>query len=195
MTIKGTLHKLLSALPVLFLFLFLFYFEGTCASLALLSAVFLHESGHLAAFLILGESIPRLAFRPLGITLTPRRMLSYGKEAFVAFGGPFLNLVVFLLSSYAKGEFASALSSASLLLAGVHLLPIIPLDGGRISFALWHSFLGEKGVRIATLISFGSLCTALFFFLYFLLFYGIGLAPVFSLLLLFHESGMHEDDF
>lgn len=178
-------------MPFFFWFLCLFYFEGFLHALAVLTAVTLHECGHLFAFLILGEKRPLLRFCPLGITLTPRRMLSYRDEVTIAFFGPLFNLLTALLLIPLRKAFAfiSVLRSISLLLAGVHFLPIFPLDGGRISLALSRSLLGERGVRFATCLSLITLCLSLFFFLYFLLYYGIGLTPLFSVLLLFREQG------
>ena len=115
-------------------------------------------------------------------------MLSYEKEAFVCFGGPFANLAAFLCLLPLRGAFPSALANVSLLLAATHLLPIIPLDGGRILFDLFTARLGQCGMRLAIAISFAALCVTLFFFLYFLLYYGVGLTPFFSLLFLFREQ-------
>lgn len=194
MTIRTLLFRCLSALPLCFFLPVLFYFEGTHGALAILLAVFLHECGHLFAFFLLGEKTPRLSLHAFGITLTPRRLLSYGREALIAFFGPLVNLATYFLCFSLDTPFASALASSSLLLAGIHLLPIIPLDGGRVSFALLHSLFGETGIRFAAALSFTALCISLFFFLYFLLYYGVGLAPFFSVLLLFREQTPHRSD-
>ncbi len=190
MTINARFSKLLPILSFIFWFFCLLYCEGFLRSCAVLLSVALHECGHLFAFLILGQNLPRLHFRTLGITLKPIRMLSYRNEAIIAFFGPLFNLLTAFLAAAARptSAFADTLASVSFLLAGVHLLPMIPLDGGRISFALFHSCFGEKGARFAAALSFGTLCISLFFFLYFLLYYGTGLTPLFSVLLLFREQ-------
>ena len=190
MTVQRFLFKGLSALPFLSFSFFLFYCEGFLCACSVLFAIAFHECGHLFAFLILGEKLPRLRFHALGITLSPRRMLSYRDETIIALGGPLFNLLSALICIpfYHVFAFAAALSRISFLLAVVHLLPIVPLDGGRISFALCHSLFGESGARFAGALSFCTLCVSLFFFLYFLLYYGIGLAPLFSVTFLFCEQ-------
>lgn len=196
MKIRRFFLKSLSVLPILFWIFALFYCEGILKASAIILAIALHECGHLFAFFLLDERRPRLRIHALGITLTPRRMLSYRDEATVAFFGPLFNLLtsLLLIPFHSSFAFAAALSPISLLLAGVHLLPIIPLDGGRISLALSHSLLGEAGARFAAALSFVTLGASLFFFLYFLLYYGIGLTPLFSVLLLFREQEAHRFD-
>ena len=194
MTVKRFLKFLLIA-PLLFFFLY--DREGILYATAVAAAVFLHECGHFCGFLLCGERKPFLRFHLLGITLTPRRMLSYGEEIAVSFLGPCFNFLTFAILFPLKHAFAFAdlLSKISLLLSVCHLLPIIPLDGGRISFALCRSFFGADGERIAARLSFAALCVSLFFFLYFLLYYGIGSAPLFSVLLLFGEQEKHRFGF
>ena len=169
---------------------FLFYFEGFFTACAVCLAILFHECGHLTAFFLLSEKRPRLRFNPLGITLIPRRMLSYRHEAIIAFFGPLFNLLTALFFAPFRYSFElfEALTPISLFLFAVHLLPILPLDGGRILFALCSSLFGETGMRIASFISFIALCVSLFFFLYFLLYYGIGFTPLFSVFFLFCEQ-------
>ena len=195
MLIKSFFANMMPLLSFLFWLPILCYCEGPLRALAVVLAVVLHECGHLFAFWLLGEKRPRLSFHALGFTLTPRRMLSYRHEAAVSLCGPLVNLLTALCSlPFSSLSFFSALSAISFLLAFVHLLPIIPLDGGRICFALSHARFGESGVRFAAALSRITLCIALFFFLYFLLYYGIGLAPLFSVLMLFHEQQPYRYD-
>ena len=193
---KNSISKILSVLPLLLWCFCLFCSEGTLHAFAVLLAITIHECGHYCAFRVLGEKHPILRFHALGITLTPRRILSYRGEATVAFFGPLFNLIfsIALIPLYSSFTFVKMTAQMSLLLAVVHLLPIIPLDGGRISLALLHSAFGEFGVRLSVIFSTVTLYASLFFFLYFLLYYGIGFAPLFSVFFLLREQESHSFD-
>ncbi len=190
------LQKALSAFPMLIWLALLLYYEKTPIAVAMLIAVLIHECGHLAAFRLLGEPIPRLSFRALGLCLTPRQMLSYRDEAIVALFGPAFNLAtaLLLLPFREMSLLCHALCPTSLLLAGIHLLPIMPLDGGRVSLCLARYLLPDgEGERFAMLISSVTLTTALFLSLYFMLFYGVAFVPFFASLVLFREQGRNRE--
>ena len=102
------------------------------------SAVLLHEGGHLLAFFLLGEPAPTARAVLLGISLDPRRPLSYRRLLLTAAAGPFLNLLVAipLLTVGKSSPALLALGIVNAFSALVNLLPIGRCDGGRILFCL-----------------------------------------------------------
>ena len=111
---------------------------------ALLLALFLHEGAHLVAARALGVGITCLRLTPFGgaMTMDNPYGLAPARLAAVAAAGPLANALAMVLSAalahwriIAPG-FALTLLQTNLLLLAFNLLPALPLDGGRITYAL-----------------------------------------------------------
>ena len=96
-----------------------------------LLACAVHELGHVAASAAVGGRVESLSLSAVGAELRFRydRMLSYGEEMAVAFSGPAANLAAGILAGVCGAWLLSALSLG---ICAFNLLPILPLDGGRI---------------------------------------------------------------
>lgn len=100
-----------------------------------LLACLLHELGHVAIAAVLGGRVEGLSLTVVGAELrigygTP---LSYTGDSLVALAGPAANLLAGGLFTAFGWRLAAALSLA----VGVfNLLPILPLDGGRVVYGL-----------------------------------------------------------
>lgn len=96
-----------------------------------LLACAVHELGHVAVSTAFGGKVECLSLSVVGAELRFRyeRMLSYGEEMAVAFSGPAANLAVGILAGLCSAWLLSALSLG---IGAFNLLPILPLDGGRI---------------------------------------------------------------
>ena len=182
------------SLPILSL-LFLLC-EPTGYALFLLAAVALHETGHLFAFLVCGEPLPRFSGQGIGLLLTPRApLLSYPKEIFVCAAGPAFNLLaaLALLPALQHGQAQDAnfcFLVLHLLTALLNLLPIDGFDGGRILYALLAWLAGP---RLAAFLSSAAslLCVLFLYFSGIFLFFLANSGPqllLFSLLLLLAET-------
>lgn len=105
------------------------------------TATVLHELGHVLAVFLCGGQIRGFEPAPFGFSLRFDSMLSYWKDAIIAGGGAGMNLLTaFLLSVAAKylpGRADWMLAAGVNVVIGFfNLLPALPLDGGRILYAL-----------------------------------------------------------
>lgn len=131
----------------------------------------LHEAAHVAAYLSCGASVFSLEILPFGISaaIGKTSRLSCKDEMLCAFCGPLMNLflsAVFLCLSESFIEGSEFFIYCNLSFFALNMLPIIPLDGGRILyFALLKKFKVEasvktvkvlSGILVALIIAFGT---------------------------------------
>lgn len=93
--------------------------------------ILLHEIGHIVSGITLGLKIKKIKFTIAGIAL---EFANYGKERkinkiIIDFAGPFVNLVATIFGIILREE---KIIYANLGLFIINMLPIYPLDGGRI---------------------------------------------------------------
>lgn len=110
----------------------------------LLISIILHEGAHLVTAHCLGVSIPKLRVTPFGGAMAMENPygLSPLRLATVAAAGPLANLLM-LIAAGALAHwrmigpgFALSLMQTNLVLLTFNLLPALPMDGGRIAYAL-----------------------------------------------------------
>ena len=100
-----------------------------------LAACIVHELGHVAVATALGGRMERLSLTAVGAELKIGYdiPLTYSRDSLVALAGPLANLLAGVLALALRWELAAALTFA----VGIfNLLPILPLDGGRIVYGL-----------------------------------------------------------
>lgn len=143
----------------IFLFLLLFYFTNQIETyvMIILFAI-IHELGHLLAGIVLKMKPERMEIKPCGVSISfkiiPRdynKKIKKGnifeiKKIIVAFAGPLTNLFILILAMNIKINIFSKLMIiySNLLLILFNLLPIYPLDGGRILKGIIHIVKGKK---------------------------------------------------
>ncbi|UHA74352.1 M50 family metallopeptidase [Paenibacillus sp. 481] len=119
--------------------------------LVLFSIVFIHEMGHVVAARLLGWSIEEVKLLPFGGVAESNdgALAPAWQECVVAAAGPLQNaiLIVIALGCEQMGwwstEWTAHFIEANAFIALFNLLPILPLDGGRIVQALcslWMSY-------------------------------------------------------
>lgn len=119
------------------------------AIVPLLGAMALHELGHLAVMLLCGADIRRVTLRFADLRIEAGR-LSYRQEFFCALAGPLVNLCCALSCRAPAAPFAAA----SLVLGLYNLLPVWPLDGGRmLRCALCARLSPERAQRVCSAVS------------------------------------------
>ncbi len=100
-----------------------------------LLACLLHELGHIAMAAVLGGRVEGLSLTAVGaeLRISYASPLGYFQESLVALAGPAANLLVGGLFSVLGWGVAAALTLA---IGAFNLLPILPLDGGRVIHGL-----------------------------------------------------------
>lgn len=136
---KLSVHPLAMLFPVAMLFL-----GGRGDAAALLIALAAHEGAHILAARLAGVRVSRIRLMPFGgaietdnpYALSPARLLA------VAAAGPLANLaMLFVTAALAHWDVITPLFALSLIrinaaLMLFNLLPALPLDGGRMLYAL-----------------------------------------------------------
>ena len=159
----------------IFVFLLLFYFTKQIEIYAMIMFfAIIHEFGHLLAGLILGMKPEKMDIMPYGISISFKLMprdynnkilngnLLEIKKIFVAIAGPLTNLLIMVICYNLNIDlFTKAIIIyANLLLILFNLLPLYPLDGGRILKGILHIIFGkQKAERYINNISFASIMT------------------------------------
>lgn len=143
----------------IFLFLILFYITGQLGEYAvILILAFVHELGHLLAGIILGMKPAKLELKPYGISISFKinpndynKKIAKGnllelKKAIVACAGSVTNLIIIIITLNLRLNIFTSLLIiySNILLIIFNLIPMYPLDGGRIVKSLIYLFLGKK---------------------------------------------------
>lgn len=112
--------------------------------LALFAIVFVHEMGHVVAARMYGIKVLSVQMLPFGgvAVMEDAGDITASREMAIALAGPLQNLLLIgasLLLHAAglwDGPFLNYFIQSNLLIALFNLLPILPLDGGKISQAI-----------------------------------------------------------
>lgn len=148
MRVKGIrirIHPTFIGLLVLCAFVGLFL-----KALVIFSLVILHEVAHILAARGYGVKVTSIELYPYGGTAVMEDTFQ-GKrreEAAIAFAGPAFNLVLFFFMQTLRwegivtGEWALEFVQINFWLAAFNLLPVLPLDGGRICRAFFAGTFG-----------------------------------------------------
>lgn len=105
---------------------------------AILSAALCHELAHVAVLRALHAAPCRLTLSASGAELfvPALRRLSYGGELLAVLAGPGCNLLLWALLSASGAEALAPFAGAHLVLGVLNLLPVRPMDGGRLLWLL-----------------------------------------------------------
>lgn len=93
--------------------------------------ILLHELGHAITGITLGLKVKKININVFGLSI---EFENYGKERInnkiiIDMAGPAINIISFIVAVIFKNE---EIAYINILLAIINLLPIYPLDGGRI---------------------------------------------------------------
>ena len=143
----------------IFIFLIIFYFTRQIEiySILMLFAL-IHELGHLLAGLLVGMQPEKLELMPFGVAISFKikpeeynKKIKKGnqleiKKILVALAVPITNFIVIVIILNLNIELFKALTIiyTNFLIVIFNLLPIYPLDGGRILKGILHINIGKQ---------------------------------------------------
>lgn len=143
----------------IFLFLILFYLTKQIKIYAMIMVfALIHELGHLLAGIILKMKPEKLEIMPFGVSIAfkiePKdynKKIKKGnkldiKKIIVASAGPLTNLIIIIITYNLKIDMIKAIMViyTNFLIMIFNLLPIYPLDGGRILSGILHIIVGKQ---------------------------------------------------
>ena len=144
----------------IFIFFALFYLTKQIKLYATIMVLcIIHELGHVAMGLIMGLKIEKIEIMPLGLSVSfkinvddynkkiKRGNILQLKKIAIAAAGPLVNFIMLLVVLNTNIDFKivsnEMLAYANILIMLFNLLPIYPLDGGRILKEIIHIFKGS----------------------------------------------------
>lgn len=149
----------------IFIFFILFYLTKQIKLYATIMILcIIHELGHVLMGLILGLKIEKIEIMPMGLSVSFKlkiedfnKKIQKGsvlqlKKIAIAIAGPLTNLIMLLIVLNTNINFKivsnEILAYANILIMLFNLLPIYPLDGGRIFKELIQIFEGSIKAKI-----------------------------------------------
>lgn len=143
----------------IFIFLILFFLTKQIYTyVTIMFFAIIHELGHLVTGLILGMKPEKIEIIPYGVSISFKlnmddynKKLNRGnilelKKIIVALAGPVTNLFIILITYILNIDMfsTSIIIYTNILLIIFNLLPIYPLDGGRILKSTLHIIFGKR---------------------------------------------------
>ena len=143
----------------IFIFLILFYFTKQIEIYAMIMIfAIIHELGHLLAGLLMEMKPEKIEIMPFGVSISFKinakeynKKIKKGnileiKKIIVELAGPITNFIIILIASNLKINLIKSLLIiyTNFLIMIFNLLPIYPLDGGRILKGILHIIFGKR---------------------------------------------------
>lgn len=154
-------------MPIL---VFSFFANYLWQMLAVLLVVFLHEGVHCYVSYLNNIQVSEIQLFPFGGVVKAENELGIepNKEVMIAIAGPLFNFAFFILLFFIKelydytSEGLDFLIRVNILIGSFNLLPIIPLDGGRVLRAILTHWLGLKKATMTAIQIGKGICIVIF---------------------------------
>ena len=134
------------------LFALMYFFDGTGVVSAAVPAVCAHELGHLLPLRFFGRRLRRVSLSLFGLEIDYTGVLHGASALLCIGGGPLTGLVYAFLACALGGDFWRMSGAVSFALTAFNLLPILPLDGGRLVAEITDEVFAEKLSRLSALL-------------------------------------------
>ena len=134
------------------LFALMYFFDGSGLVSAAIPAIAAHELGHLLPLRLLHHPPRRVSVSLFGLEIDYAGRLEGRQAVFCLAAGPLCGLAYAVLSCTLGGAFWRMSGAVSFLLTAFNLLPILPLDGGRLMAAVTDELFSKRLSRAAALI-------------------------------------------
>lgn len=124
----------------------------------------LHEFGHLLIAYILKVKIKTCIIMPYGgeIQFATRWLITKKQQFLIALGGPIATLIIYICAFFLPKTLSEPLQSIQIILLLINLLPIWPLDGGRILEIIWSEKKSLQATKTSFLIVSITFCITCF---------------------------------
>ncbi len=152
-------------LKIIFVFLLFVLLNNIDTYIIFLIFIIIHEMSHLTVAILIGAVPKKIIINPFGVSL---ELYSYEKidfwgRIFFFSIGPFTNFIIALISFFLK--FNDLIIYTNLAILCFNVLPILPLDGGKILKEILNKFIGNnRSIEYTLLVSKIFLC--IFTYLY-----------------------------
>jgi len=157
----------------IFIFLIIFYFTNQIELYVILIIfALIHEVAHIVVGMLYGLKPKTLKITPFGVSIYFEKYKKNGKtvlekqKILIALAGPIINILIAIIIMFLPSNIFVHISQenliyANLLLAAFNLIPIYPLDGGRIlkSMLILKNIDKKTGIILIEKISYGTLIT------------------------------------
>lgn len=144
----------------LLLFALGYFFDGSGLFSALVPAAAAHELGHLLLLHLGGLPVRRVSLGLAGLEIDYRGALTGLHGFLTVLAGPVFGLAYALAAARLGGEYFTLSAGLSLALSAFNLLPILPLDGGRL--LLFACPRKGRGLSLAFALTLAAACLWLF---------------------------------
>lgn len=142
--------------PLFFAVLAIIFLSGYIVEyMIIFISVFLHELGHILLASLFGCRIYTLTILPVGLCASMQRVDNSRIHAILVYaGGPLVNLGIFLTGLWFQENNAPAtgfikfITDSNACLAAFNLIPLLPMDGGKILREVFSVFFGSTAARI-----------------------------------------------
>lgn len=117
----------------IFIFAIIFYLTKQIRIYTILMIfALIHELGHLLAGILLGLKAKGINIMPFGVSINFEDYSNkyIAKKIIIAIAGPLINVIIVILGIYNNWE--EEIIYANILIGLFNLIPLYPLDGGRI---------------------------------------------------------------
>ena len=136
-----------------------YFFGGGSALTALFTAALAHEAGHMTAIWLTGAHIRRIRLTAAGLAIDYGGLLTRRQEMGIAAAGPAAGLLFAGSCFLTDMRYFVYAGAIAMLAAMFNLMPVLPLDGGRLAWYALSAALPERTAAVVLRVL-GSICAA-----------------------------------